>query len=178
MDVTVGIFTIVGSLSLTTYILVAIGPIILIGAAFASIRRGASRKQFFAMIILAIVIMGGMLGFFHFRTEAPATITVGNGYVQISSPETGTMNFSSSQISGAFVSQIGSGNLSLIRQHGFNNGTTRIGVFTTENGATAYVVSSLPTDLVIKLTSGNYLIVGASNFTEMVTMFHNEVYPG
>ncbi len=175
---TVGIFTIVASLSLTTYILIAIGPIILVGAAFMSIRRGASRKQFFAMIVTAIVILGGMMVFFHYRTEAPATITVGNGYIQISSPETGTMNFSSSLISGDFVSQIGSGNLSLVRQHGFNNGTTRIGVFTLGNGATAYVVSSLPTDLIVKLTTGKYLIVGASNFTEMVTMFHNEVYPG
>lgn len=170
-------FSVIPSATVGTY-LIFIGPIILLIVAIGTFLRSRSRRQFLAMLVVVIALFAGVYVFIHDRTNLPAEVTIGNGYIQISSSETGTMNFTSAQISNAYVAQIGSGNLTLSKQRGLNNGVDRLGFFTTGNGSTAYVVSSVQKDLVIQLTSGNYVIVGNSNLTSMVSLFNEEVYPG
>lgn len=125
-------------------------------------------------ILSAGIIIGGV--FLQKNANTPATVEIGNKFIQIDSSETGRINVTSSQISNAYVAQIGTGNLTLSRQHGLSNSVDNFGVFTLGNGATAYVISSVPTDLIIQLTSGKYMIVGNENLTEMVAVFSQNVF--
>jgi len=113
---------------------------------------------------------------------APSTITVGNGYINVqfaafsTIPPIGAKNITSSQISSAFVSQIGSGVFDLNKQNGINNGDTNVGVFTLGNGATAYVASTNSTDLIIELKNGQYVILGTSNTEGLAASFAQHVF--
>lgn len=105
---------------------------------------------------------------------------MGNGYMQISSSETGTVSVNSSQISCAYVGPNGTGNTSLKKEHGLNNGVDDIGVFSSDHEKTADVMSeNFTSDLIVQMNTGNYVIVGmdGSNFTSMVSLFNQEVYP-
>lgn len=116
----------------------------------------------------------------YYLTTSPSTITIGSGYISITSPGfsgTGNLNFTADEVTSAYVGQIGSGNLTLSRQHGTNYETFKVGVFTLGNGDTAYVVSSNSTDLIIHLDTGNYLILGTSNTDALASTFSQEVYP-
>lgn len=169
-------FTIVPIPSAATY-LIYIGPVVLIAAGISRFMSTKSKGALFTLVVLGILVFAGTYLFVEYRVDQPATITVGNGYLQVSSAQTGNVNVTSSQIVKAYVAQIGSGNLSLTREHGLDNGVDKFGVYLMGNGHTAYVVSSVPKDLILKLTSGSYVIVGNSNLTSMVTLFNEEVYP-
>ena len=67
---------------------------------------------------------------------APSTVTVGSGYINVqfsgfspNLPEipfiSGNKNVTSSEISNAFIGQIGSGNFTLNKQDGTNDGNTK-----------------------------------------------------
>jgi hypothetical protein len=102
-----------------------------------------------------------------------------SGYVSVTSSGfsgTGNLNFTASEITSAYVGQIGSGNLTLSKQHGTNYGDFNVGVFTLGNGATAYVVSNNSTDLIIQLNTGDYLILGTSNTNALAQKFSQSVY--
>jgi hypothetical protein len=102
-----------------------------------------------------------------------------SGYVSVTSSGfsgTGNLNFTASEITSAYVGQIGSGNLTLSKQQGTNYGDFNVGVFTLGNGATAYVVSNNSTDLVIQLNTGDYLILGTSNTNALAQKFSQSVY--
>jgi hypothetical protein len=87
------------------------------------------------------------------------------------------MNITTNKIASAYVGQIGSGNLTLSKQHGTNYDHFNTGIFTLGNGDTAYVVSSNSTDLIIQLNSGEYVILGTSNTFALATSFSQSVYP-
>ncbi|MGA3059500.1 MAG: hypothetical protein ABSD92_03930 [Candidatus Bathyarchaeia archaeon] len=89
----------------------------------------------------------------------------------------GNMNITANKIVSAFVGQVGSGNLTLSKQHGTNYDHFNVGIFTLGNGDTAYVVSNNSTDLVIQLNSGEYVILGTSNTEVLATSFSQSVYP-
>jgi hypothetical protein len=77
----------------------------------------------------------------------------------------------------AYLGQIGSGNLTLSKQHGTNYDHFNVGIFTLGNGKTAYVVSNNSTDLIIQLSSGGYVILGTSDTNALATSFSRSVYP-
>ena len=110
----------------------------------------------------------------------PSTITVRSSYLYIQSSPffgIGNMNITSSEIASAYVAQIGSGNLTLsIRQDGISAGNLNLGVFTLGNGKTANVVSNNPTDLILQLNNGQYVILGTSNTTALASSFSQNVY--
>lgn len=142
-------------------------------------RFGTNKKKLAAIVVILAIVSSGMIwgGFYLERAaSSPATIEIGNHFIAIDSGETGVVNVTSSQIVNAYVAQIGTGNLTLSRQHGLYNGVDRIGVFTMGNGATAYVVSSVQQDLIIQMTSGEYMVVGNENITEMVSVFSQDVF--
>ena len=170
--------------------LAAVGIIILAGGLFSrpleapklfpygrvGVGRGTRRAAF---IIAGIILIGTGVGLYALG-GLPSTITVGSGYVSIQSPPigTGNINVTSSEIASAYVAQIGSGNLTLsTRQWGVSIGNLNLGVFTLGNGKTANVVSNNPTDLIIQLNNGQYLILGTSNTTALASSFSQNVYP-
>lgn len=119
---------------------------------------------------------------------APSTVTVGSGYINVQfsgfSPNlpgipfvSGNKNVTSSEISTAFVGQIGSGDFTLDKQYGANAGNINIGLYKLGNGATAYVASTNSTDLIIQLNNGQYVILGTSNTDALATSFSQNVYP-
>lgn len=173
----VEVFSVVPSPSVGIY-MIFIAPVAIAILAVGSYMNTKSIRQLLVLIVVVIAVFAGSYAYIHYKVENPSEITIGNGFIQISSSETGTMNFTSGQISSAYVAHIGSGNLSLSRIHGLYNSVDRVGVFSMGNGATAYVVSDVPNDLIVELTSGNYLIVGNSNLSAMVSLFNQEVYPG
>jgi hypothetical protein len=132
-----------------------------------------------AFIIGGIILIGTGVGLYALG-GLPSTITVGSGYVYIQSPPlgTGNINVTSSEIASAYVAQIDSGNLTLsTRQWGVSIDNLNLGVFTLGNGKTANVVSNNPTDLIIQLNNGQYVILGTSNATALASSFSQNVYP-
>ena len=130
-------------------------------------------------MIIGIVVIGLGVWLF-FASNTPSTITVSSGYISIQSPSfggAGNMNITANKISSAYVAQIGSGNLTLSKQHGTNYDHFNVGIFTLGNGDTAYVVSNNSTDLIIQLNSGEYVILGTSNTNSLATSFSQSVYP-
>ena len=169
--------------------LAAVGIIILVTGLFSrpleapklfpygrvGVGRGTRRGAF---IIGGIILIGTGVGLYALG-GLPSTITVGSGYVYIQSPPlgTGNINVTSSEIASAYVAQIGSGNLTLsTRQWGVSIGNLNLGVFTLGNGHTAYVVSDNPTDLIIQLKNGDYVVLGTSDTNALATSFSQNVY--
>jgi hypothetical protein len=114
-----------------------------------------------------------------FESNQPSTITIGSGYVYVRSPGfggAGNMNITANEVASAYVGQIGSGNLTLSKQHGTNYDHVNVGIFTLGNGKTAYVVSNNSTDLVIQLNSGEYVILGTSNTDVLAQAFSQSVF--
>jgi hypothetical protein len=160
-------------------VILVVTGVFLIVLAFATGRRAKTIRGTFALlIIIGLAVMGLGIWLF-FSARASSTITVGSGYVSVTSSSfggTGNLNFTSSDIASAYVGQIGSGNFTLSKQHGTNTGDFNVGVFTLGNGATAYVVSSNSTDLIIHLDTGDYLILGTSNTDALASSFSQSVY--
>ena len=173
-------------------VLAAVGIIILAGSLFSRpleapklysfgrvgvpVGKGTRRAAF---IIAGIILIGTGVGTYAL-VGLPSTITVGSGYVYIQSPPlgTGNINVTSSEIASLYVAQIGSGNLTLsTRQWGVSIGNLNLGVFTLGNGKTAHVVSNNPTDLIIQLNNGQYIILGTSNTAALASSFSQNVYP-
>jgi hypothetical protein len=160
-------------------ILVVTGVSLIILALITGRRAKTIRATFAIMIIIGLAVIRLGIWLF-FSTTTPSTITVGSGYVSVNSPGfsgTGNLNFTSSEITSAFVEQIGSGNFTLSKQHGTNIGDFNVGVFTLGNGVTAYVVSNNSTDLIIHLDTGDYLILGTSNTYTLTASFSQSVHP-
>ncbi len=160
--------------------LIYLGPVVVLIAAIATLVSTKSKARFIALLIVSVLVFSGTYAFIHFRSEAPTSIVIGNGYMRISSSQTGTVNITSSQISSAYVGSIGSGNMSLRKEHGLNNGVDYIGVFSIDHGKTADVITdNLTSDLIVQLNTGNFVIVGigGTNFTTMVSLFSQEVHP-
>ena len=153
--------------------------IALIVVAFATGRRAKTvRGTFVLLLIIGLAVIGLGVWLF-FSSTGSSTITIGSGYVSIASSSfsgTGNQNFTSSEITSAYVGQIGSGNLTLSKQYGTDYGDFNVGVFTLGNGATAYVVSNNSTDLIVHLDTGDYLILGTSNTNALAQKFSQSVY--
>lgn len=144
-----------------------------------------TNKYVYATLGIAVILFASAVYYFSY---IPSTVTVGSGYVNVQfsgfSPNlpgvpfiSGNKNVTSSEISNAFIGQIGAGNFTLNKQYGTNDGNTNIGSFTLGNGATAYVASTNSTDLIIQLKSGQYVILGTSNTNALATSFSQNVYP-
>lgn len=142
-------------------------------------RRSSGSTSVVVVILIVGLVIIGLGGAFGVAGNSPSTITIGNKYVFVQSPPftgAGDTNVTSAQISSAYVGTIGSGNLTLAKQHGTNRGDINIGVFTV-NGASAVVVSDSYQVIVIHLLSGNYVILGTSDIGSLVLDFSSSVYP-
>lgn len=160
-------------------VLVVTGAVLLLLALTTGRRAKTVRRTFVVLMIIGIVVIGLGVWLF-FASNMPSTITLGSGYVNIQSPSfngAGNMNITANKIASAYVGLIGSGNLTLSKQHGTNYDHFNIGIFTLGNGNIAYVVSNNSTDVIIQLDNGQYLILGTSNTNALATSFSQNVYP-
>lgn len=159
-------------------ILVATGAFLLV-LAFVTGRHQKRVQQTFAILIIIGIAVMGLGVWLYFAIATPSRITVDAGYLSVESPSfggAGNLNVTSSEIASAYVAQIGSGNLTLSKQHGTNYDDFNVGIFTLGNGKTAYVVSNNSTDLIIQLDTGEYVILGTSNTDALATSFSQSVY--
>jgi hypothetical protein len=165
--------------ALVLMLLVGTGVFVIVLALVTGRRAKTIRRTFIAiMVIGAVIVVSGVLLFF--AVNASSIIAVGPGYVNIESPSfsgAGNMNISSDEIASAYVGQLGSGNLTLSKQHGTNYDHFNVGIFTLGNGKTAYVVSDNYTDLIVLLKSGEYVILGTSDTDALATSISQLVYP-
>ena len=178
-------------ITILVIILIAFGAVLILSFFSNKLLRALSsvslsggytgNKYAYATIGIVLIVLAGGLSYYWY---APSTVTVGSGYIntQFSSLSPipfigGEKNVTSSEISTAYVGQIGSGNFTLNKQYGNNLGDTNIGVFTLGNGATAYVASTNSTDLIIQLKNGQYVILGTSNTDALAASFSQNVYP-
>ena len=167
------------SLGLIPLVILVVTGIILIVLALATGRRAKTIRATFALLIIIGIAVIGLGIWLFFSTTIPSTITLSSGYISITSPSfggTGNLNFTSNEITSAYIGQISSGNLTLSRQHGTTSGDFKVGVFTLGNTETAYVVSNNSTDLIIHLNTGNYLILGTSDTDALASSFSKSVY--
>ena len=165
--------------ALPLLILAATGAALIV-LAFATGRRAKSvRRTFVALLIIGVVTIGVGVGL-AYSMGARSSITVASGYVYVNSPSiwgAGNVNITSNQIQTAYVETIGSGLLTLSKQHGTNTGDFDVGVFTLGNGATAYVVTDNSTCLVLQLYSGSYVLLGTNDTFALATAFSQSVHP-
>ena len=164
--------------TLPLVILVVTGAVLIVLALATGRRAKSIRRTFVALLVIGVVAIGVGIGLSYY-SSTPSTITIGNGYLYISSPSfsgVGNMNISSNQIRTAYVGVIGVGNLTISKQHGTNMGNLNVGVFTLGSGPTAYVVSDNSTSLVLQLYSGKYVILGTDDTAALVAAFSQSVH--
>ena len=137
-----------------------------------------------AAVLTVVLIIAIVFAVWDLNPNANYSLSCGPGFMDVTAPSFSTTPFvegykhvTQSEITTAFVGQIGSGNFTLNKQHGTSNGDTNVGIFTLGNGATAYVASTNSTALIIQLKNGGYLIVGTTNTNAFATIFSQNVHP-
>lgn len=148
---------------------------------------GVNSKYGLALLGISLIACGGFAFGLISVSSSPSIVTIGDGYMNV---ECNSFNIvgaifdiknnktvSSEEIVTAFVGQVGLGDFKLHKQYGSNYGDTNIGMFTLGNGATAYVVTTNSTSLIIELKSGEYLIVGTSDTQTLANSFSQKIYP-
>lgn len=128
-------------------------------------------------IFVVLLLLGVVVALVGRTGSSNATIEIGTGYVAISGPVIGSKNYSSSNVSYAYVENINSGNLTLsIRNLGTSIGNYNEGMFTLSNGESADVLANNATVLLVQLSSGGALVLGTSNTTALANAFNSEVH--
>jgi hypothetical protein len=158
-------------------ILVATGVVLVV---VAVVSRSAKKfgQSFVALLVIGVVVIALGVGLSYGSTGS-TIITVGSGYLYVKSSSfggPGNLNVTTGEVQSAYVARIGVGNLTISKQHGTNIGDYNVGVFTLGNGATAYVASDNSTDLVLLLSSGEYVILGTNDTTSLVSTFSQSVH--
>ena len=137
-----------------------------------------------AAVLTVVLIVAIVFAVWDLNPNANYSLSCGPGFMDVTAPSFSTTPFiagykhiTQSEITTAFVGQIGSGNFTLNKRHGTSVGDIHVGIFTLGNGATAYVASDNSTSLIIQLNSGEYVIVGTPNTDAFAKTFSHEVYP-
>lgn len=136
------------------------------------------------LVVVVIVILAMFVFPSTTNTSSDVYINIGNGFVEFSSPETGTVNVSASQIVNTSVVHMDTGLLVMQKDHGYGGRVSQtvnyhnLGVYTLANDATAYVASNNLTNLVVALNDGKYLVLAPEhNVTTFLTDFSKYVSP-
>jgi hypothetical protein len=125
---------------------------------------------------LSLIILGLVL---FFILNVPYKVKIGSGYISVSGPSIagGSLNVTSNEIKSAYVGNIITGNLTIsVRTGGTSIGNLNAGNFLLSNNAKAYLASENSTDIIIKLKSGNYLIIGNNDTNALAAIVSRYVY--
>ncbi|MDR2719399.1 MAG: hypothetical protein LBC03_01160 [Nitrososphaerota archaeon] len=152
---------------------------------------GVNSKYGLAILGVCLIGGGGVVCGAISVSSSPSIVTVGDGYINVESNAfthvgaifniKSSKNVTSEEITTAFISQVGSdnskGDFKLHKTYGYNFGDANIGLFALGNGATAYVVTTNSTSLIIELKNGEYIIVGSSDTQTIADSFSQNVHP-
>jgi hypothetical protein len=134
-----------------------------------------STKKLYAAVASLLVV--GIIVFVLLNPFAQNSVTVSSGQISINAPFISS-TVHSDQIVQAYVVNLNSWNLSLSsRNVGTSLGTYDEGTFTLSNGAAADVMTNSNMNLVVKTTSGLYLILAPDNFQAFLSDFSSNVVP-
>ena len=156
--------------SATPWIVVVI---IVIVAVLVIIFKGGPQRKLAIVIVVAVLVATIAIVFF-LVPVSPSTITINQGQITVSGSPFGTKMYNSSNVEKAYVAEIGKGNLTISRTAGTSLGGYHEGDFTL-NGASAYVISTNSTNLIVELTGGSYLVLSTPNFDSLVSAFSASV---
>lgn len=170
-----------GSSNFIFFLPIVIGLIIILLAIFTKGKnentKGIKNTFYITIGVGAAVIVIGIVLFI--VLTVPYTVKIGTGYISVSGPSIagGSINVTSLQIESAYVGNIVNGNVTLsVRTDGTSIGNLNAGRFLLTNNAKAYVVSDNSTDVILKLKSGSYLILGNSNTAMLASIISKSVY--
>ena len=170
-----------GSFNFISLIPIAIGLIVILLAIFTKGKnentKGIKNTFYITIGVGASVIVIGIVLFM--VLTVPYTVKIGAGYISVSGPSigVGSTNITSSEIGSAYIGNIVSGNITLsVRTDGTSIGNLNAGRFLLSNSAKAYVVSSNSTDVIIRLKSGSYLILGNNDTAVLASVISKSVY--
>ena len=147
------------------------------GAAFAVVSFRVSREKRYRLLAAGIILLvvGGGVFFISDPLEQNA-VAVGNGSLRVTAPPYFDINITSSQIARAYVVNLTDWNVSITaRTGGTAFGSFRSGYFHLSNGASAELLTSGQTNLVLVLKSGTYVILGPQDFQAFLSDFDRSV---
>lgn len=140
--------------------------------------RKDSTRLLTSIIVLFFVLMLSGSTFFFLNSNTTSQIVIGQNQITVSGQFIGNNTYNSDQISYAFMENINSGNITFSsRNMGTSIGFINEGRYTLSNGASADVITNNATVMVVKLTSGSYLVLGCSNSLSMAKDFASDVHP-
>ena len=140
-----------------------------------SLKLGRERRAKLLAGALVLLVSSGVV-FFVSDPFEQNSVSVGNGSVLVSAPPYFSLNVTSTQIASAFVVNLSSWNVSITsRTAGTELGSFRSGYFRLSNGASADLLSTGNTNLVLVLKSGVYVILSPENFQSFLSVFAQNV---
>ena len=170
-----------GSFNFIFLIPIVIGLIVILLAIFTKGKnentKGIKNTFYITIGVGASIIVIGIVLFI--VLTVPYTVKIGAGYISVSGSSIGggSINITSDEIGSAYIGNIVSGNVTLsVRTDGMSMGNLNAGRFLLSNNAKAYVVSSNSTDVIIKLKSGSYLILGNNDTAFLASVISKSVY--
>lgn len=162
-------------------VLILIGIVAFVAALIyylARIRGTGKNRQFYRVFIFVVIFMvTGAPLYILGSSGGPGIVMIQHGSITVSGAYIGNNTYNTSDIKYAFVENLGSGNITLSSKNiGTNAGSINEGKFTLSNGASAHVISSNSTNLVILLNTGLYVILGSNQTPRMATVFSSSVF--
>jgi hypothetical protein len=139
--------------------------------------RGIKNTSYILIVTGLVIIVVGI--FLFFALSAPYSVIIGNGYIYVNGPMIGggSINVTSNEIANAYVGNIVTGNLTIsVRTGGTSIGNLNAGKFLLSNNASAYLASENNTDVIIRLKSGEYFIIGNNDTYLLASTVSRYVY--
>lgn len=153
---------------------IAVIIVVIVGVSVIIFKRGPQRKLSIVIVVAVLVVTIAIV--FFLVPVSPSTITINQGQISVSGSPFGTKTYTSSNVEKAYIAEIGNGNLTISRTAGTSLGSYHEGDYSL-NGATAYVISTNSTNLVVELTGGSYLVLSPLNFDNFVSVFSANIAP-
>jgi hypothetical protein len=162
---------------LTEIVVVVVVALLAVGAGMSLISLRMSKDKRLKLLVGGIIIMVSGAGiFFISDPSGQNTVAIGNSSLRVSAPPYFNLNLTSGQIGHAYVVNLNDWNISISsRTDGSALGSYDAGFFTLSNGASADVLTTGQSNLVLVLKSGTYVIVGPSNFQAFLSDFDQSV---
>jgi hypothetical protein len=140
-----------------------------------SFRMGREGRAKLLATGLVLLVAGGAVSYLS-NPLAQNSVAVGHGSVRVQAPPYFDINITSSQIERAYVVNLTDWNVSITaRTGGTALGSFRSGYFKLSNGASAELLTTGQSNLVLVLNSGAYVILGPEDFQAFLVAFDQSV---
>ena len=152
--------------------------VLVIVVALAPRMRSSRAYRNKVVAVLAVVIVLVASGFFDLDPFAGNTVAVSQEALTMSAPALFSVTLNADQVKEAFVVNLSTWNVGISGASGGDKGSElNIGAYPLSNGASADVISDEQLNLVVVASSGQYFILGPSDFQAFVADFSAHVAP-